>query len=376
MKPAALAVGVLGMAIAVLLGVMAVGGVLLGASQAASPPASGPSAYAVSDIPPDMLTIYQEAATTCPGLSWSVLAAIGSVETDHGRSTLPGVHSGANFAGAQGPMQFMPETWAAYGVDGNGDGVKDVYNSADAVFGAANYLCANGAGEPARLRNAIWHYNHSEAYIDDVLARAARYSDAASLTPASATSAAALVDNPNLTLTDEARADLLAGVVDQRVVDYLASLVANHRIAVSVFRTGHSQYVAGTDRVSNHYYGRAVDIYEVDGVPVRASADGAHALAQQTLGSAPPLRPDEFGSPWADLGRHPGAFTDAAHWDHIHAGWRASTVLGFGDRSVILLGVAVQLAYRTHRRRCPHRRTTQRLAVALRVPSAPRTEGT
>ena len=206
MKPAALAVGVLGAMLAGLLGLLALGGLLLGASKAAGAPVGAPSAYAVADIPPEMLAIYRKAAETCPGLSWSVLAGIGSVETDHGRSTLPGVHSGENFAGAGGPMQFLQGTWDAYGVDGDGDGDKDRYDPTDAVFGAANYLCANGAGEPEKLRSAIWHYNHSEAYIDDVLARAARYSDAASLTAASATSAATLADNPNLILTERARA--------------------------------------------------------------------------------------------------------------------------------------------------------------------------
>ncbi len=366
MKPAALALGVLGAMITVLVVMMAIGSFLIGASEAANAPAGNPSGYAVSDIPPEMLAIYQKAAATCPGLSWSVLAAIGSVETDHGRSTLPGVHSGANFAGAEGPMQFLPDTWAAYGADGDGDGVKDIYNPADAVFGAANYLCANGAGDPARLRGAIWNYNHSDAYVDDVMAGAARYSDATSLTLASATSAAALVDNPNLTLSDDARGDLLGGVVDQRVVDFLASLVANHRIAVSVIKTGHSQYVKGTDRVSNHYYGRAVDIYAVDGVDVTASADGVHSLAEQILGSAPPLRPDEFGSPWPDLEKYPGAFSDPDHTDHLHAGWRASALFGldFGlvDGRLVLLGVGLQLARAGRRRQC---RNHGQVAVVL-----------
>jgi len=62
-----------------------------------------------------MLTLYQEAAMTCPGLSWTVLAAIGTVESGNGTSDLPGVHSGANYAGAEGPMQFEPATFAAYG---------------------------------------------------------------------------------------------------------------------------------------------------------------------------------------------------------------------------------------------------------------------
>ena len=60
-----------------------------------------PSVTATDDIPAAMLTLYQEAATTCPGLPWTVLAAIGTVESDNGQSTLPGVHSGANSAGAE-----------------------------------------------------------------------------------------------------------------------------------------------------------------------------------------------------------------------------------------------------------------------------------
>jgi hypothetical protein len=69
-----------------------------------------PSSAATASIPPAMLALYQSAATTCPGLPWTVLAAIGTIESDNGQSTLPGVHSGANSAGAEGPMQFEPST--------------------------------------------------------------------------------------------------------------------------------------------------------------------------------------------------------------------------------------------------------------------------
>jgi hypothetical protein len=62
---------------------------------------SAPSSTATADVPAAMLSLYEQAATTCPGLSWTVLAAIGTVESDNGRSTLPGVHSGANYAGAE-----------------------------------------------------------------------------------------------------------------------------------------------------------------------------------------------------------------------------------------------------------------------------------
>ena len=60
-----------------------------------------PSTAAVQQIPLAMLALYQQAATTCPGLPWTVLAAIGTVESANGTSDLPGVHSGANYAGAE-----------------------------------------------------------------------------------------------------------------------------------------------------------------------------------------------------------------------------------------------------------------------------------
>jgi membrane-bound lytic murein transglycosylase B len=134
-----------------------------------------PTAEASTDVPADYLDLYTRAAATCPGLSWAMLAAIGSVESDHGRLSAPGVVSGANPAGAMGPMQFLEGTWTAYGADGNGDGVRDVYNPADAVFGAANYLCRNGAGQLSRLVGSVWDYNHANWYVAEVLDRAARY---------------------------------------------------------------------------------------------------------------------------------------------------------------------------------------------------------
>jgi membrane-bound lytic murein transglycosylase B len=118
-------------------------------------------------IPPDFLALYKAAALTCPGLDWHVLAAIGQVESHHGRS------NGPSPAGAMGPMQFLPSTFQAYAVDGNHDGVADIWNPADAIFTAAHYLCANGAGSPTKLYTAIWHYNHADWYVQMVLAVAA-----------------------------------------------------------------------------------------------------------------------------------------------------------------------------------------------------------
>ena len=138
-----------------------------------------PSAAARADIPSGYLTLYRTAARRCPGLSWSVLAAVGKVESDHGRSYLPGVRSGWNSAGAAGPMQFgigqgrAGNAWARYGADFDHNGHTSVYEPGDAIPAAARYLCA--AGAPHRLDRAIYAYNHSWVYVAKVKAIAARY---------------------------------------------------------------------------------------------------------------------------------------------------------------------------------------------------------
>jgi Transglycosylase SLT domain len=114
-------------------------------------------------IPPFLLPIYQ-AAGTAYGVPWQVLAAINEVETDYGRDL------SVSSAGAEGWMQFLPSSWATYGVDANGDGFKDPYNPADAIFAAARYLRAAGAA--TNLRGAILAYNHSQAYVESVMLRA------------------------------------------------------------------------------------------------------------------------------------------------------------------------------------------------------------
>jgi hypothetical protein len=138
-----------------------------------------PSVAARADIPAGYLTLYRTAARRCPGLSWSVLAAIGKVESDHGRSPLPGVRSGWNRAGAAGPMQFGIGTgragnaWAQYGTDFDHDRQRSVYDPGDAIPAAARYLC--DAGAPRRLDRALYAYNHSWAYVAKVKTIAARY---------------------------------------------------------------------------------------------------------------------------------------------------------------------------------------------------------
>jgi hypothetical protein len=164
---AVLALGLL----AALLGVAVVASAVSFLGVGVPPRPAAPATTAVSTIPPTMLTLYQEAATTCPGLPWTMLAAIGTVESDNGQSTLPGVHAGANAAGAEGPMQFEPATFASYAdpVPSGGADPPSPYDPTDAVFAAARLLCANGAAGGTNLSAAVFAYNHSTAYVSQVL---------------------------------------------------------------------------------------------------------------------------------------------------------------------------------------------------------------
>ncbi|MGF1425013.1 NlpC/P60 family protein [Kitasatospora sp. LaBMicrA B282] len=147
---------------------------------------SSPNGTAASDIPPAMLTLYEQAAPECPGLPWTVLAAIGKVETDHGRA--PDMVSSA---GAVGPMQFLPDTFNQYAqpVPPGGATPPTPWDPTDAVHAAARLLCANGARNGHDLHAAIYAYNHADWYVDKVLAQAHDYAQAAS--PGAATSPAA-----------------------------------------------------------------------------------------------------------------------------------------------------------------------------------------
>jgi hypothetical protein len=108
---------------------------------------------------PNTLLSYFRAAQRRFGVRWQYLAAIEFIETKFGR-----VH-GLSSAGAQGPMQFLPSTWAVYG-SGN------IGNPRDAILSAARYLVANGA--PADMENALYHYNNSLDYVHAVRDYAAR----------------------------------------------------------------------------------------------------------------------------------------------------------------------------------------------------------
>jgi membrane-bound lytic murein transglycosylase B len=197
-----------------------------GAGASAVPAAWVVPAGGGATIPALTLRAYREAAAWAAGydpgcrLPWTVLAGIGRIESNHGlfggpatrfspggavspRITGPPLNGagvaripdsdGGRWDGdttwdrAVGPMQFIPGTWRSLGRDGNGDRVADPNNLFDAAVSAAAYLCLSGGGDltdPARLRRAVYGYNHSWPYVDAVLGWARLYQGGVTTGPA------------------------------------------------------------------------------------------------------------------------------------------------------------------------------------------------
>ena len=159
------------------------------AQQAKTALQSKASGQAKNSIPSDYLSLYQKVGQQY-GVPWVILAGIGTVESDNGRSSLPGVHSGANAFGAAGPMQIgiggaagdgwggaavhpAGQTVSGVATDENGDGTASVYEPADAIAGTAKYLLAHGVLSNAA--GAIFAYNHLDSYVQAVQNYASTY---------------------------------------------------------------------------------------------------------------------------------------------------------------------------------------------------------
>jgi Transglycosylase SLT domain len=158
----------------------------------------GEAVGSVEGVPARLVPIYRSASARY-GLGErgpSILAAVNWVETGFGSDLA------VSSAEAEGWMQFLPSSWAIYGVDANGDGVKDPYNPWDAIFAAARLLRASGA--PASWHDALFSYNHAEWYVEKV-ERAAEFFGGATAGSASASEAICAVGVP-----DEAVARMVA----------------------------------------------------------------------------------------------------------------------------------------------------------------------
>lgn len=179
-------------------------GLVFSAAVVVGGPAEGsaPSALALQEIPPDLLTVYVNAASTCAGLPWQVLAAIGYTESRHAQGhadpqtgdvsppifgpSLDGTHGTERIADpssadgwmhAQGPMQFLPSTWARWArlaPNRPRGAIPSPQNAWDAVYSAAAYLCS-GRSQVDNLEAAILSYSHSRQSLAAVLQKARDY---------------------------------------------------------------------------------------------------------------------------------------------------------------------------------------------------------
>ncbi|MDX6597232.1 MAG: hypothetical protein QOE87_1119 [Gaiellales bacterium] len=318
-------------------------------------------------IPSGYLALYQKWGSAY-GVPWQLLAAVGSVESRHGRD--PGAYV-PHTRGVLGPMQFQAgSNKAARRVDAAGNqgfgGTWGMYrkssghppyrmDDADDEIAAAAAKLAYDSDHGRLWPRALWRYNALHSYRKTVLRRAARLgmssacgllaqseqaslspraestpaSTAAASTPEQSNLARALAATPGSLLSDNSLAfappaadDIAHHVADTRLVALLAWMAQRHGVVVTVIRTGHARYVAGTHKVSNHWYGRAATISEVDGRPVSAGSEAAAALWNELLTAPKALRPDEIGAPWSSPA-NPRWFTGPGEKSTLHVGFDA-----------------------------------------------------
>ena len=274
-------------------------------------------------VPRFLIRLYREAGKRYD-IPWPILAAINEIETDFGRNVA------VSSAGARGWMQFMPDTWKAYGVDADRNGVKDPDNPRDAIFAAARYLDA--AGGVANLRRAIFAYNHAGWYVDSVLLRAERIADQqgdrtrmlSKLFEAGGRrlEKQVLADR-RITLYECGREDIEAHRIDRRVLILLRFLAwSGLHPTVSSLECGHGFYTK-SGNVSHHSSGNAVDISAINGIPImghQGSGSVTEATIRELLTLRGAMRPDQIIS-LMTFERAENTFAMGDHADHIHVGF-------------------------------------------------------
>src|SRR3954447_10977876 len=265
-------VAALGLPLALVAVIAALVGGLAGELDSA-PPVDGfaPSPAALAEVPALYLQTYQAAGASY-GVGWEYLAAIGKVESDHGRSTAPGVKSGTNAYGCcAGPMQIcvidgcpgrgpraldlraaQAGTWRTGGVDGNGDGEKNPWDPQDAIPAAARLL--KDAGAPGDYRQAIFAYNHASWYVEEVMTLAERYRGAAQTPggmPAGSANSQRLPDGSAWL----APVPGTSATCDARIVPDLELLLRRYRLAVTACFA-----LSGHKAAGEHPLGLATDL--------------------------------------------------------------------------------------------------------------------
>jgi membrane-bound lytic murein transglycosylase B len=221
-----------------------------------------------------------------------------------------------------GPLGLDPHEWATYAVDGDEDGRIRRASVADSAATLARLIWSRGG-----LRAGIFTHNQAQWYVQAVLAEAERLEGKCAVQPidwsfAMPSDVGAPIDWDNLTLSNDLELrDLTTGALDPRIVGLIGAITQEHQLTISSLRSDHSQYTV-EGNVSNHYFGRAVDIAAVDGVSCTDTAvDAPCAELGRTLAYLPaPGHPTELIYCF-DLDGPGPAFARSDHCDHVHAGF-------------------------------------------------------
>jgi Transglycosylase SLT domain len=277
-------------------------------------PARGPG----RNVPPEYLSAFESAAARY-GLGrrgvWA-LAAVGRLESNFGRGMTKQQLRHA------GPLGLDPIEWRHFAVDGDGDGHIRHANPADSASTLARLIWSRGS-----LRAGVFTHNQAEWYVQAVMAEANRMQGRCKVKYVSWTIAlpdatAVPINWDNLTLSNDLELrDLATGAIDPRIVGLIGAITQQHTITISALRSDHSQYTVDGN-VSNHYFGRAMDIAMVDGVPCTDTAPTAPCgeLGHTLAFLPPPAHPTELIYCY-DLDGPGPAFARADHCDHLHVGF-------------------------------------------------------
>lgn len=270
------------------------------------------------EIPAEYMEAFEQAASRYElgqrGV-WA-LASVARLESNFGRGM-----SNAQMR-ERGPLGLEPSEWKAYAVDGDEDGHIHRGDPVDSAATLARLIWSRGS-----LRAGIFTHNQAQWYVQAVLADADQLEGKCQVTPVDWSLAlpgtvGAPIDWDNLILSNDLELnDITSGLLDPRIVALLGAITQEHQLTISALRSDHSRYTV-EGGVSNHYFGRAMDIAAVDGVSCTDTAvDAPCAELGTTLAYLPaPMHPTELIYCF-DLDGPGPAFARSDHCDHVHAGF-------------------------------------------------------
>jgi hypothetical protein len=271
-------------------------------------------------IPDDYMKAFQEAAgryNLGQNGVWA-LAAVARMESDFGKGMSKEQLSTA------GPLGINEDNWKRYAVDGDGDGKVEHESPADSAATLARMIWAAGD-----LRAGLFQHNHAEWYVDSVLADAQAMAGSCQVRTVAYSvelpgPTSAPINWANVELSNQLEMmDLKSGAIDPRILNILGMISQQHKILITALRSDHPKY-ASSGNISNHYYGRAMDIGAIDGVSCTdVSPDGPCGTIARELGALPPgQEPTELIYCFDPDGpANPNGFSLPDHCNHVHVGF-------------------------------------------------------